>query len=266
MKCFFMINSEVYFIPVVSESSCLHQIKILSSKFTKHKMNSVTSVLLKNVDLSMTAKQVTDFLYGGEILTVSKITMIHNPNELGYQQAFIEIGEWHDNERAYQVVNNLNNLNLDAPFCYIDTDSYVFQAVKSEGRTYDATIIVYEEDQYCEDLDEYLELLTKQDKMLKDQIEEEWLRKYEDSEFYEDLSRAKTFNDPSEFEHQMDYHIDDVIVDLLSDPIGEESKNIIIDLTDDVSIKEEAPKLERHNCYIEEDRFDESRWKYLLSV
>lgn len=146
-------------------------------------MNSIVSITLNNVASSMTAKDVTDILYREGILTVSKITLFHTYKSSNYKTAFIEIGEWHDTEKAYKTIEKLNSYL--SPVTLIEASGYDFEAYKAEGRTYDAEIIREEDlapNPKCEALDALLESRMTEDY-------EDWLHDYENSSLYDDLIR-----------------------------------------------------------------------------
>ena len=155
---------------------------------TKFKMNAIKSIVIGNVDLSISAKQITDTLYEEKILSVSKITLYDNPNVVGFKTAVIEIGEWMDTEEAYQVIKSIH-----IGFYELETNLHSFIITKAETQTFNVKIFQCEEDEMCADYDRYLEWITYQEKLIRKEEEINWLEYYENESLHDDLLRSQDF-------------------------------------------------------------------------
>jgi len=86
-------------------------------------MNSIKSLYIPCLEVSVNGQQLIDVFYTNEIATVSKVTLVPFLKNLTiYNKAYVDILEWHDTEVSYNFIKRLRNPSREARLVYSDDD------------------------------------------------------------------------------------------------------------------------------------------------
>ena len=94
---------------------------------------SLNNLMISNIDSQYTPEYIVDVFWDQRIAKVSNITIIpYIDNSVVYNIAYIKIGEWCDNELAYNIINmlkckNVEVENIEARIRYTDDKWWVIK-------------------------------------------------------------------------------------------------------------------------------------------
>lgn len=87
-------------------------------------MNPITSVYIPHIEKKVDAEYVANVFNKNGIAKVSKVYIEPYKNNMkhGYNRAYVEIANWHENEAAYGFISKLRNPSTEARIVHRDDD------------------------------------------------------------------------------------------------------------------------------------------------